>query len=99
MPVLSEDSGECLPGLVLRSPKDKNLPSSQAGRKVGRCQRWLSGAAVPPSPGNESLGRECSQDRAEVLFEGPLGVPTWGLKGSTIAFAILCFPYAPLRLA
>lgn len=28
MPVLSEDSGECLPGLGLHDPEDKSLPST-----------------------------------------------------------------------
>lgn len=43
---------------------------------------------MPPSPGNGSLGRECPQGRAEVLFEGLLRGPT-GQEAHLLYFVFL----------
>lgn len=87
-------------GLGLQGPEDRNLPSSRAGEKAGFCQRWLAGSQE--LPGLQALGMRAWEELVprirlkccwRVCCGFPLGVPT------QVAFAILCFPYIPLRLA
>lgn len=86
MPVLSEDSGECLPGhWACHSLENKSLPDSPGQPRKQLLLAWAL------SLGNESLGRKCAKTGLKCSWRGCTGQEVSIALGLLYFFLTLIF--------